>query len=129
MKPHYNRVAGQSLESLGALSNNIFAFAMTLLILKIHIPDHQTIHTGEELLGALYTFSPHILTWLMSVLTLGIFWVGQHTQLNQMKHANLRYTCIQLGFLAFVTTIPFTTEFLTEFITFRLALLVYWANI
>jgi len=102
---------------------------MTLLILKIHIPDHQTIHTGEELLGALYTFSPHILTWLMSVLTLGIFWVGQHTQLNQMKHANLRYTWIQLGFLAFVTTIPFTTEFLTEFITFRLALLVYWANI
>jgi uncharacterized membrane protein len=129
MKLHYNRIAGQSLESLAALSNNIFAFAMTLLILKIHIPDHQAIHTGQELLDALYTFSPHILTWLMSVLTLGIFWVGQHTQLSQMKHANLRYTWIQLGFLAFVTAIPFTTELLTEFITFRLALLIYWANI
>jgi uncharacterized membrane protein len=129
MKQHYNRVAGQSLESLTALSNNIFAFAMTLLILKIHIPDHQAIHTGQDLLNALYLFSPHILTWLMSVLTLGIFWVGQHTQFSQMKHSNLRYTWIQLGFLAFITTIPFTTELLTEFITFRLALLVYWANI
>ena len=48
---------------------------------------------------------------------------------SQMKHANLRYTWIQLGFLAFVTAIPFTTELLTEFITFRLALLIYWANI
>jgi uncharacterized membrane protein len=128
-KQHYNRVAGQSLESLAALSNNIFAFAMTLLILKIKIPSHEAIHTEQDLLNALYTFSPHILTWLMSVLTLGLYWVGQHTQFNQMKHSNLRYTWIQLGFLAFVTAIPFTTELLTEFITLRLALLVYWANI
>jgi uncharacterized membrane protein len=129
MKLHYNQVAGQSLESLASLSNNIFAFAMTLLILKIHIPSHEDIHTERDLLAALYSFSPHVLTWLMSVLTLGIFWVGQHTQLNHMKHSNLKFTWLQLAFLAVVSVIPFSTEFLTEFITFRLALLVYWANI
>jgi uncharacterized membrane protein len=129
MRPHYNRVAGQSLESLASLSNNIFAFAMTLLILKIHIPSHEDIHTEQDLLHTLYVFWPHILTWLMSVLTLGIFWVGQHSQFSQLRHSNLRYTWLQLGFLAFVTAIPFTTDLLTEFITFRLALLVYWINI
>ena len=129
MKQHYNQFAGQSLESLISLSNNIFAFAMTLLVLKIRIPAHESVHTGQDLLAVLYSFSPHVLTWLMSVLTLGIFWVGQQTQLNHLKHSNLRYTWLQLGFLACVTAMPFTTELLTEFMTFRPALLVYWVNI
>jgi uncharacterized membrane protein len=129
MKQHYNQVAGQSLESLASLSNNIFAFAMTLLILKIRIPTHESIHTEQDLLSALYSFSPHVLTWLMSVMTLGIYWVGQQTQLTHLRHSTLRFTWIQIGFLAVVSVLPFSTEFLTEFITFRLALLVYWANI
>jgi uncharacterized membrane protein len=65
----------------------------------------------------------------MSFLTLGIFWVGQQTQLNHIERSERHFTWIHLAFLFLVTLMPFSTRLLTEFITFRTALVAYWANI
>lgn len=67
--------------------------------------------------------------WVMSFLTLGIFWVGQQTQLNHLERSNRDLTWIHLGFLLAVSMVPFSTSLLAEFISFRNALLVYWLNI
>jgi uncharacterized membrane protein len=65
----------------------------------------------------------------MSFMTLGIFWVGQQTQLNHLERSDRSLTWIHLAFLAVVCLVPFTTSFLAEFMRYRVALLVYWANI
>jgi uncharacterized membrane protein len=65
----------------------------------------------------------------MSFLTLGIFWVAQQTQFSQLKTSDRNYTWIHIGFLLAVTLVPFSTGLLATFITFRLALLLYWINI
>ena len=125
----YNRIAGQSVERLAALSDGIFAFAMTVLVLDLRVPALDAVHNERDLWHALAALSPRLLMYLMSFLTLGIFWVGQQTQLNHLSASNIRLSWIHIGFLFFVTVIPFSTALLAEFIAYRIALLAYWLNV
>jgi uncharacterized membrane protein len=125
----YNQVAARGLERIAALSDGVFAIAMTLIVLEIRVPDPGPIATDADLWAALQTLGPRIVTYLLSFLTLGIFWSGQQTQLNQLDRADRHLSWIYIGFLAGVAIMPFSTSLLAEFISFRLALVLYWANI
>ena len=125
----YNRVAGQSVERLAALSDGIFAVAMTLLVLDLRVPANVAVHTERDLWHILVALSPRLLIFLMSVMTLGIFWIGQQTQLNQFARADRNVAWIHLAFLCAVSLTPFSTALLAEYIHYRTALLVYWFNI
>ena len=46
-----------------------------------------------------------------------------------MARADRDLSWIYVGFLAFVSIMPFTTSLLSEHLELRLALLIYWANI
>jgi len=107
----------------------VFAFAMTLLVLDIRVPQVIAVHSEHELLAALGALSPRFVMYAMSFLTLGIFWVGQQTQLNQLTRADRDLSWIHIGFLAGVAIMPFATTLLAEFIEYRTALVIYWANV
>jgi uncharacterized membrane protein len=125
----YNRIQGRSLERLSALSDGIFAVAMTLLVLDLHIPTAAQVHSEGELLAALGALGPQWVAYGMSFLTLGIFWAGQQTQLNHIGEGTRDLAWIHLGFLFAITLMPLSTRLLAEFITYRLALGIYWLNI
>jgi uncharacterized membrane protein len=125
----YNRIQGRSLERLSALSDGIFAVAMTLLVLDLHIPTAAQVHGERELLAALAALGPQWVAYGMSFLTLGIFWAGQQTQLNHLAEGTRDLTWIHLGFLFTITLLPLSTRLLAEFITYRGALGIYWLNI
>ena len=125
----YNRIQGRNVERLAALSDGIFAVAMTLLVLDLHIPTAAQVHGERELFYALGALGPQWIAYLMSFLTLGIFWAGQQTQLNHIGEGTRDLTWIHLGFLCAITVMPFSTRLLAEFITYRAALGVYWLNI
>ncbi len=126
---HYNRIAGGNSGRLEALSDGIFAFAATVLVLDFHTPDAADIHTEAQLLGALWVSAPRLLPWLLSLMTLGIFWVGQQTGLNQLERSDRDLTWLHFIFLAVVTVLPFSTRLLADFFTYRIAFVVYWVNI
>jgi len=125
----YDHIQGRSVERLAALSDGIFGFALTLLVLDLHIPTAEQVHSEGALLAALGALGPQWITWGMSFITLGIFWAGQQTQLNYIEEGTRDLTWIHLGFLFFVTLVPLSTRLLAEFITYRSALLIYWLNI
>ena len=125
----YNRIQGRNVDRLAALSDGIFAVAMTLLVLDLHIPSAAQVHGEGQLLQALGALSPQWITYGMSFLTLGIFWAGQQTQLNHLAEGTRDLTWIHLGFLFAVTLLPLSTRLLAEFIDYRFALGIYWLNI
>jgi uncharacterized membrane protein len=125
----YNLIQGRNIDRLAALSDGIFAVAMTLLVLDLHVPPAAQVHSERELAAALCALGPQWLTYVMSFLTLGIFWAGQQTQLNHIDQGTRDLTWIHLGFLLAITALPLSTRLLAEFITYRLAIGIYWLNI
>ena len=95
----YNSFAGSSVERIAAISDGVFAVAMTLLVLDIHAPAVETIHNEHDLWHGLAHLAPHLVAWLMSFMTLGI------------------------------SMTPFSTTLLAQFSIYQAALLLYWANI
>ena len=96
MTTAYNRIAGQSAERLAALSDGVFAVAMTLLVLDLRTPAADAIHSERDLWHALIELAPRLLMYMMSFMTLGIFWVGQQTQLNHLRRSSRSLTWIHL---------------------------------
>jgi uncharacterized membrane protein len=78
---------------------------------------------------ALVALLPRFVMYAMSFLTLGIFWVGQQTQLNHLQRADRDLAWLHIAFLAAVALMPFSTRLLAEFIEYRTALLIYWGNV
>jgi uncharacterized membrane protein len=125
----YNELAGTNVARLGGISDGIFAVGMTLLVLGLAVPQLASARTEGDLWRELAKLAPNVLVYTMSFLTLGIFWVGQGTQLNQLAQSNRSYAWIQLVFLFFVTLVPFSTALLARYPSFRIALVEYWLNI
>ena len=129
MPKTYNEIAGQSVERLAALSDGLFAIAMTLLIIELHAPAAAAIHSEGDLWRALLRLAPQLLMYFVGFLTLGIFWVGQQTQLNFFARTNRDLTWIHIAFLAAAALMPFSTAMVAAFMTYQVALLVYWVNL
>ena len=129
MTTSYNRSAGQCVERLAALSDGVFAVAMTLLVLDLRAPAVEAIHSERDLWAALGALAPRLLMYILSFMTLGIFWVGQQTQLNHLARSDRSLSWIHLVFLFAISVMPFSTTLLAQFTEYRVALVVYWINI
>ena len=134
----YHRFAGSSLQRLAALSDGVFAVAMTLLVHDLKAPSvpqrgqHPLWSAGSEHVlahGLLHEVAPRLLPYGMSFLTLGIFWVGQQAQLESFTRSTRALTWIHLMFLLAVTLMPFSTALLAEDTSYRLPMAVYWLNL
>src|SRR5580700_6273859 len=129
MSTSYNRIAGQSVERLAALSDGVFAVAMTLLVLDLRAPAAEAVRSEQDLWLALGALAPRLAMCAMTFMTLGIFWVGQQTQLNHLTRSARSLSWMHILFLFAVSMTPFSTMLLAGFMGYRIALLVYWVNL
>ena len=130
MPTPYTSIAGQSVERLAALSDGVFAIAMTLLVLDLRVPRAVALHGDADLFRHVFVvLAPRFVPYLLSFLSLGIYWIAQQTQLNHFARSDRTLTWIHLGFLLAVTLMPFSTAVLAEYIGFRLAVVAYWLNL
>ena len=129
MRTSYKQIAGQSAERLAALSDGVFAVAMTLLVLDLRAPAVEAVHNERDLWLALGALAPRLVMCAMTFMTLGIFWVGQQTQLDHLVRSDRSLSWIHIVFLFAVSMTPLSTMLLAAFIAYRIALLTYWVNL
>ncbi|MFT3933472.1 MAG: TMEM175 family protein [Chitinophagaceae bacterium] len=126
---HYNQFAGQKIGRIEALSDGVFAIALTLLVLEIKVPPAEDAKTEWELLHSLKPLLPQFLSYFLSFMTMGIFWTGQALQLSYMERYDRNLNWNALFFLLLVSLLPFTTAFLGDHVNFKTAVILYWFNI
>jgi len=131
MAEPYNRFSGQSLERLTALSDGVFAVAMTLLVLDVRVPVSAAGRALSDhgLAEAMLRLGPSFAAYLLSFTMLGTFWLAQHTLLGILDGCDRTLTWISLGFLFVVSLLPFSAALLAHNVDLRLAVGVYWLNI
>ena len=130
MSEPYNRFTGQSIERLTALSDGLFAVAMTLLVLDLRVPVLAAGPGSEHgLWQALLKLGPSFEAYLLSFTMLGTFWLAQHTLLGILGRCDRTLTWINVGFLFVVSLLPFSAALLAHYNHLRLAVGVYWLNI
>ena len=129
MNIEYNQIAGQKTTRIEAISDGVFAVALTLLVLDIKVPVGELIKTEHDLFNSFCALTPKFMSYFLSFMTLGIFWTGHSAQFIYIEKSDRHLNWLSLFFLLFVSVLPFTTAFLSEFIHFKLAIGVYWLNI
>jgi uncharacterized membrane protein len=97
---------------LEALTDGIFAFSMTLLVIGISVPAKadlvQSTPFVANLLLSLYSDFFH---YVLAFLILGAFWLSHHVELHPVSRLNRTYVWLNMGTLMFVALVPFSTSF------------------
>jgi uncharacterized membrane protein len=99
-------------DRLETFSDGVFAVAITLLVLGLHVSPPKP----GGLAHALAAEWPHYATYIVSFLTIGIIWMNHHAQFNRIDHADRTQLVLNLFLLMFVTAIPFPTSLLATYL-------------
>jgi TMEM175 potassium channel family protein len=93
-----------------AFSDGVFAFAITLLVLDIRVPESQFSHLWR---GIAHQW-PSYLGYVTSFLTIGGIWMVHHSMFLRVQYANRPVTTVNLLLLMAVAFLPFPTRLMAE---------------
>ncbi|MBN2586606.1 MAG: DUF1211 domain-containing protein [Candidatus Fermentibacteraceae bacterium] len=96
-----------------AISDGIYAIAMTLAVLSIDVDAELPTH--ESLLEALPGMLMQLRHYIVSFITLAAFWIGQHYLMDRIKKTDTALNWIVLIHLLFIAIIPATTGVIGNF--------------
>lgn len=94
---------------LDALSDGIFAVAMTLLALDVRLPEDFHPHDGRELIDGVVNLWPKFFPYLLSFTVLGLRWASNIQLRTRAEHVDRGYVNWWLFYLMLITCVPFST--------------------
>jgi uncharacterized membrane protein len=103
-----------------ALSDGIFAFAMTLLAVDIKPPE-----SFQQLHGVW----PQVLSFVVSFVNLGLYWVAHNNEAKEVERTWRGMLWINLLFLMFVVLVPFSTALVSKHYAPPGAIRIYACNL
>ena len=95
-------------ERLGALTDGVFAIALTLLVLELKLP--EPIPANLTLQELLITDWHPFVGWVISFIVLARLWIIQHDTAASITRCSSRTVLINFLFLATISLVPFTAH-------------------
>src|SRR5579875_3418504 len=99
------------IDRLLALSDGVFAIALTLLVLDLHEP---TVSHG--VLGVVLRQWPAYLSYALSFLIIGIIWAQHHLMFRFIQRTDHVFILINVIFLMWVAVVPYPTGLLARYL-------------
>lgn len=106
-----------------ALTDGIYAVAMTLLVVSIGIPRVDP----EDLVDTLLSAHGDIIIFFVSVAVLGFFWLSNHHFVRHLKAVDPVYTGLNVIYLALIAFLPLPTGLLDRYSSEPITVVLYLA--
>lgn len=103
-------------DRLEAFADAIFAIAITLLILEIHVPPVESIHSAQDLLRDVLSSWPSWFAFLLTFVTLFIAWVNHYHTVAQLDKTSPPFIYANGLLLLTVVIFPFSASMLGRFL-------------
>ncbi len=113
---------------LDSLTDGIFAFAMTVLVLDIRLPPDLPLTTSADLTAHLVSLWPQTVTYVISFFVLGAHWRGIAEWRPDRRAATSGQVHLQLIYLFFVTLVPFSSSLVGKYGGLPPAVMFYAGN-
>jgi uncharacterized membrane protein len=116
---------GYAVDRLLAISDGVFAFAITLLVLDLTVPILSTGATSADLWQALSKQWVSFLSYLTSFFIAGVWWNAHNRNFQYVRNANSTLRWLNLIFLLWIALLPFFTKLLDQYNTLQIAVVFY----
>jgi uncharacterized membrane protein len=130
---HLSSSEERGLDRILSLSDGVFAFAITLLVLGLAVPQISEDGLGQfaltsKLLNSLAADSTAFYSYAVSFAVIAIWWVAHHRLFRHIKKYDATLMWRNLFFLLFITIIPFLTQLMNQYGNVGVAVMIYDAS-
>lgn len=114
-----------SHDRLSAITDGVYAVALTLLALEIVVPSANSIHSYAQLNNYMVNnLLPQLSLYLISFIILSNFWASTNA-IPMYKKVDNTILTINLAILALVVLIPFSTSFVLSFYHYSQSVIIF----
>lgn len=106
---------GLGFERVVFFSDAVFAIAITLLAIEIHVGEIAEEVVDVELPQHLWAAWPQVLAYLIGFSVIGAYWVSHHRLFSYIKRYDYRLIWLNLLFLSLIAISPFPTNVIGEY--------------
>lgn len=110
------------LDRIIFFSDAVFAIAITLLALNLHLPANAG---RDGVADDLMRLLPEYQSYVISFIVIGLYWISHHHYFRFIRRYDYTFVALNIGLLMSVATLPFATSVLDTFSSQRSAVTFY----